>query len=412
MRRFLIVPVFLLLVGCSASTASPSATESIPNQVPPTTESVPTETMTATATESMQSVQTLPDASGYRWTKVVAGLIRPLDLQNAGDGRIFIVEQRGVIWIMADGTLLGEPFLDIRGRVSRDANERGLLGLAFAPDFQETGEFYVDYTDNSGNTVIAGFSVSGDPNIADPSSERLILGIEQPYKNHNGGGIVFGPDGYLYIGTGDGGSGGDPQRNAQNLDSLLGKMLRIDVLGGDPYAIPPDNPFLDGGRAEIWAYGLRNPWRFAFDRVSGDLYIADVGQGTYEEVDFWPAGSPSGVNYGWNIREGMHPFKGQTGEGLTDPVAEYDHTLGCSITGGVVVHDPALPEWNGVYLYGDYCTGLIWGVLRNADGNWVNDILFRDTGYVISAFGEDVNGGVYLVDHTGVVYHLEHTSGN
>ncbi len=407
MRSFLIVLVFLLLVGCSASTSSPTATESIPTQIPPTTESVPTETRAATATESMQSVHTLPDASGYRWTKVVDGFIRPLDLQNAGDGRIFIVEQRGVIWIVKDGVLFGEPFLDIQSRVSRDANERGLLGLAFAPDFQATGEFYVNYTDNAGNTVIAGFSVSTDPNLADLNSERLILGIEQPFKNHNGGGIVFGPDGYLYIGTGDGGSGGDPQRNAQNLDSLLGKMLRIDVLGASPYAIPPDNPFLDNGRPEIWAYGLRNPWRFAFDRASGDLYIADVGQGTYEEVDFWPAGGPSGVNYGWNIREGMHPFEGQTGEDLTDPVAEYDHTLGCSVTGGVVVHDPTLPEWNGVYLYGDYCTGLIWGLLHTADGNWVNDILFRDTGFVISAFGEDADGGVYLVDHNGVVYRLE-----
>ncbi len=410
MRRLLFVLVLFLLVGCSSSTPTPSATASIPSQAPATTESPPTETSVATATETMQSVQTLPDASGYRWSKVVDGFVRPLDLQNAGDERVFIVEQRGLIWILEGGTLLGQPFLDIQGRVSTNANERGLLGLAFPPNFQESGEFYVNYTDSSGNTVIAGFSVSADPNLADPNSERLVIGFEQPFKNHNGGGIVFGPDGYLYIGTGDGGSGGDPQRNGQNLDTLLGKMLRIDVLAGDPYAIPAENPFSDTGRAEIWAYGLRNPWRFTFDRASGGLYIADVGQGTYEEVNYWPADGPSGVNYGWNIREGMHPFKGQTGEGLTDPVAEYDHTLGCSVTGGGVVHDPALPEWNGVYLYGDYCTGLIWGLLQDAGGNWTNGILFRDTGFVISAFGEDANGSVYLVDHNGVVYRLERAS--
>lgn len=407
MHRFLLVLVVLFLVGCSGSTSSPLVTPVIPMTLPPTAEDNSTEAETATVTESSRSAQTLPDAVDYRWSEFAAGFERPVDLQHAGDERIFIVEQRGVIWIVENDTRMPEPFLDIQRRVSTNANEQGLLGLAFAPDFRDSGEFFVDYTDAAGDTVIAGFSISDDPDIADPGSERFILGIEQPYRNHNGGGIVFGPDGYLYIGTGDGGSGGDPHNNGQSLDTLLGKILRIDVLGGNPYTIPQGNPFLDSGRDEIWAYGLRNPWRFAFDRVSGNLYIADVGQAAYEEVNFWSADSPIGVNYGWNIREGMHPFNGEGTEGLVDPVAEYDHSLGCSVTGGVVVHDPTLPEWDGVYLYGDYCTGSIWGLLQNADGGWMNDILFRNTGYVISAFGEDASGKVYLVDHRGVIYRLE-----
>jgi len=233
----------------------------------------------------------------------------------------------------------------------------------------------------------------------------VLLHIEQPYANHNGGGLAFGPDGYLYIATGDGGSAGDPEGNGQRLDTLLGKLLRLDVDSAEPYAIPPDNPFRDGTRPEIWAYGLRNPWRFAFDRLTGDLYIGDVGQGDWEEIDFQPAGAPGGINYGWNLREGVHPYTSDATAGLTDPVAEYSHASGCSVTGGVVVRSPSLPEWTGVYLYGDYCSGRIWGMVRDERGMWQNAALF-ETGLRISSFGVDAEAEVYLLDHGGSLYRL------
>jgi glucose/arabinose dehydrogenase len=338
---------------------------------------------------------------------VAAGFSRPLDLQHAGDGRLFVVEQEGRILIVSEGQTLDPPFLDIRDRVGATALERGLLGLAFHPRFTENGAFYVNYTDRNGDTVVARFLVSSQPNVADPASEVILLRIDQPFANHNGGVLAFGPDGYLYIGTGDGGSGGDPQGNGQRLDTLLGKILRIDVDGGSTYAIPPDNPFAaGGGLPEIWAYGLRNPWRMAFDTATGDLYIADVGQNQWEEVNFQPAGAPGGVNYGWNLREGRHRFAGDRTEGLIDPVAEYATRLnGCSITGGVVVRDPGLRAWNGIYLYGDWCSGRVWGLLRDASGEWQTQQLFN-TSYNISSFGVDHAGEVYLVDHGGAVYRL------
>jgi glucose/arabinose dehydrogenase len=237
---------------------------------------------------------------------VVGGLAKPIGLANAGDGsnRLFVIEQAGVIRILQNGLLTPEPFLDIRAQVGSQANEQGLLGLAFHPKYAKNGYFYVNYTDLQGDTVIARFSVSAsDPQRADPTSEKRLLAVDQPYPNHNGGQVIFGPDGYLYLGLGDGGSGGDPAGNGQSRATLLGKILRIDVDKGDPYAIPPDNPFAQGGgRAEIWAYGLRNPWRFSFDRLTGDLYIADVGQNQWEEIDWLPAGQ-SGANLGWDVFE-------------------------------------------------------------------------------------------------------------
>jgi glucose/arabinose dehydrogenase len=325
-------------------------------------------------------------------------------IAHAGDGsgRLFILEQAGVIRILQGRELIAEPFLDIRDRVGSGGNEQGLLGLAFHPRYTENGYFYVNYTDLNGDTVIARFSATGDPNRADPASEARLLQISQPYANHNGGVLAFGPDGYLYIGTGDGGSGGDPLGNGQSLDTLLGKILRIDVDGGEPYAIPEGNL-----KAEIWAYGLRNPWRFSFDRLTGDLYIGDVGQNAWEEIDFLPAGSPSGANFGWNYREGAHPFAGSPPEGLEliEPVAEYDRSAGISVTGGVVYRGAALPEMNGIYLYGDYGTGLVWGLLRNPDGSWQNQLLF-DSGANITSFGEDESGEVYLVDRNGNILKL------
>ena len=357
-------------------------------------------------TETSPTVTSLPDPQGYSWQPVVTNLTKPLGLEHAGDERLFIVQQAGLIGIYRDGQLLAEPFLDIRDRVLDSGFEQGLLGLAFHPQFADNGNFYVNYTSQGGDTRIARFNLSGNPDVADPDSEQIILSFSQPYANHNGGGLSFGPDGYLYIGTGDGGSANDPQGNAQSLDTLLGKMLRIDVNANQGYGIPEDNPLLaqDEARPEIWAYGLRNPWRFTFDSQTGDLYIADVGQNQWEEINFEAAASSGGLNYGWDRWEGTHVFEGG-GDGTVMPVAEYSHQLGCSVTGGVVVRAPSSPSWNGVYIYGDFCSGNIWGLVRDQNGQWQNELLFQ-TDFSPSAFGVDVAGEVYLVDHNGGLYRL------
>jgi glucose/arabinose dehydrogenase len=344
---------------------------------------------------------------------VVSGLAKPLGLAAPADGsgRLFLLEQAGTIRVFQNGSLLPNPLLDITGRVGSRSTEQGLLGIALHPDFAKNGFFYVNYTDVNGNTVIARFQVSAqDPNQADPNSEKVLLRVGQPYPNHNGGSMVFGPDGYLYMGLGDGGSAGDPHGNGQNTNVLLGKLLRVDVNGGAPYAIPPANPFANGGgKAEVWAYGLRNPWRFTFDRLTGDLYIADVGQNNWEEVDFLPANSPGGADFGWNYREGMHPYRGSPPADLklTDPVAEYSHADGCSVTGGYVYRGAALPEFRGIYLFSDYCSGRVWGLLRGADGAWQSQVLFQ-TGYNVTSFGQDTNGEIYLIDQgSGSIFRLE-----
>jgi len=350
----------------------------------------------------------IPDPAGYTWTLVAQGLARPVDVQpaNDGSGRLFIVEQPGRIRVLQDGQLLDTPFLDIDDRVDDSGNEQGLLGLTFHPDYENNGWFYVNYTRGGGDTVIARYQVTGDPNLADPNSERVILGAPQPFPNHNGGGLAFGPDGYLYLGLGDGGAAGDPFGNGQSLGTLLGKVLRIDVNGGEPYAVPSDNPFANGGgQPEIWAYGLRNPWRISFDRATGDMFIGDVGQGAWEEVDFIPADSPGGENFGWKYREGAHDYEGGGPGGLIDPAAEYSHGEGgCSITGGYVYRGAALPEWQGVYLYGDYCSGYVWGLIPSA-GGWQSDLLF-ETGMRVSSFGEDEAGELYLANLQGAIYRL------
>jgi glucose/arabinose dehydrogenase len=333
---------------------------------------------------------------------------------NDGSGRLFVLEQHGAIRIVQEGQILPEPFLDITPQVTSTGNEQGLLGLAFHPRYTENGYFYVNYTRTDGDTIIARFQVSAEnPNLADPASETQLMHIPQPFANHNGGAVVFGPDGYLYLALGDGGAAGDPQGNGQSLDTLLGKILRIDVdaqdTAGRLYGIPADNPFSDGGGLpEIWAYGLRNPWRIAFDRLTGDLYFADVGQNQWEEVNYLPAGSPGGANFGWDYFEGTHSYEGQLPSGTTvvAPVAEYSHAEGgCSITGGFVYRGPSLPAFQGVYLYGDFCTGLIWGLLRSPDGGWQNALLFQNAGRITS-FGEDEAGELYLLDRSGVVYIL------
>jgi glucose/arabinose dehydrogenase len=354
----------------------------------------------------------LPDPSAVEMVEIANGLARPLYLTHAGDGsgRLFVVEQGGRIWIIQDGERLETPFLDLTPLVSPDANqfgytERGLLGLAFHPEYAANGIFFVNYTDVEGNTVVARLRISADANIADPSSLEPILNIAQPFANHNGGHLAFGPDGYLYIGMGDGGSQGDPQNNGQQLDTLLGKLLRIDVDGEQGYEIPSDNPFIStsGAMPEIWAYGLRNPWRFTFDRATGDLLIGDVGGNAWEEINFQPAASTGGENYGWTLYEGNHPRSGVGTQGLTMPILEYSHSEGVSVTGGYVYRSSAIPTLQGVYFYADFGFGTIWAAIPNEDGSWQSQEFMRNTGYTISSFGEDEAGELYIVNYTGTI---------
>lgn len=383
----------------------PTFTPGITTAPKPTSSPVPN-----TPTAAPASASTLPDGKAFQWKLAASGLIHPVAIANAGDGsdRLFIIEQPGEVRILQGGLLLAAPFLDIRGRVGSNGTEQGLLGIAFHPGYKDSGLFYLDYTDKNGNTNISRFKVGGDPNQADPASEKILLHIQQPYPNHNGGQLAFGPDGYLYIGMGDGGSQGDPLNNGQSLKVLLGKLLRIDVDHGDPYAIPPENPLAKGGgRPEILAYGLRNPWRFSFDPTSGDWYIADVGQDKYEEIDILPAGTKTLTNYGWSIREGLHPYKGGSYSGLvplTNPVAEYDHSLGCAIIGGYIYRGPSLAEFHGVYLYADNCSGRVWGLLKTGS-QWESSQLFS-TNLAPTTFGLDEKGEIYLASLDGSIFQL------
>jgi glucose/arabinose dehydrogenase len=318
---------------------------------------------------------------------------------------LFIVEKPGTILIHLNGELLPTPFLNIRSLINSRDFERGLLGLAFHPEYTQNGRFFVNYTDLSGDSVIASYQVSGDANIADPDSQQVLLTIPQPYANHNGGMLAFGPDGYLYIGVGDGGSGGDPQGNGQNPDTLLGKILRIDVNSTTPYAIPEGNS--PTGRPEIWAHGLRNPWRFSFDRATGNLLIGDVGQNQWEEIHILPEGTPGGINLGWDYFEGTHVFEGSppADKSFISPVIEYNHSGGnCSVTGGYVYRG-SLPEWQGIYLYGDYCSGVIWGALANSDNTWKTQELFTSESGLAS-FGEDQDGELYSIFLHGEIFKL------
>jgi len=390
-----VTPPIPLTVALAISSPQGGQTDSQP--APDTATPPPTPTPTATPIISADS---FPDAAGYEWKSIASGLNRPVDIQpaNDGSGRLFIIEKYGIIRVYENGQLLDEPFLDITDRVNDSGNEMGLLGLAFHPDYEQNGFFYVNYTGDGGDTRISRFQSSG--NSADSNSETVLLLIEQPYPNHNGGPLAFGPDGYLYAGLGDGGSQGDPSKNGQNKTALLGKILRIDVNNGNPYAVPSDNPFGN----EVWAYGLRNPWRISFDRLTGDLWIGDVGQGQWEEIDYLPAGSPGGANFGWSIMEGNHGYDGEAQPGLILPAAEYSHAVGgCSVTGGYVYRG-AMPEWQGIYVYGDYCSGIVWGLILS-DGGWQSQVMF-ETGVRITSFGEDESGEIYLASDNGSVYQL------
>lgn len=353
-------------------------------------------------------------------TRVVAGLSSPLDLQPAPSDRtrLFVVEQAGRIRVIRSNALVATPFLDISARLT-SGGERGLLGLAFHPQYASNGRLYVNYTDRGGDTRISEFRAptpGGD--TADAASERELMFVRQPFSNHNGGGLAFGPDGFLYIGLGDGGSGGDPQGNAQNLGTRLGKMLRIDVNGAAPFAVPPDNPFVGraGALPEIWAFGLRNPWRFSFDRGTGDLYIGDVGQGALEEIDVGLASRRGGENYGWNTMEGSRCYSPSSNcnmSGLTQPVTDYGRSDGFSVTGGVVYRGCRMPGYAGQYFYADYGSGMIRSFRLDAGRaiearDWTATI--SGTSRAIrnpSSFGVDADGEIYIVDYDGEIHRIE-----
>ena len=330
----------------------------------------------------------------------------PVEIKNAGDERLFVVEKSGKIKILnQNGSVNSTPFLDIEDRVSTNANERGLLGLAFHPNYPENPFFFVNYTNNSGATTISKFSVSANQDIAN-DSETILLEINQPYANHNGGCINFGPDGNLYIGMGDGGSGGDPQNFSQNTESLLGKMLRINVNSG-AYSIPENNPYGD----EIWSVGLRNPWKFSFDSLNGDLWIADVGQNEFEEINM-VQNNPANINYGWRCYEGNEPYNlsGCPDEGLTFPVSTYSHyssgDFKCSITGGYVYRGNQISGLNGVYFFADYCSGEIGLLSKNENDEWDMSLAFPNINGSWVSFGEDINGELYIASINGGIYKI------
>jgi glucose/arabinose dehydrogenase len=374
------------LPGCGGGSPSPS-----PSPTPPSSACADGEPVAGTPALALKTV-----ASGF---------VSPLDLRAApGDKtRLFVVERGGRVRIVRNGQILPAPFLDVSGRISA-GGERGLLGLAFHPRYSENGRFFVNYTDPNGDTHISEFRVSpGDPDAADGASERVLLTVDQPFANHNGGSLAFGSDGMLYAGLGDGGSGGDPLGNGQNLATRLGKLLRLDVDGTS--LAPPDNPFVgrSGAAPEIWAYGLRNPWRFSFDAATGDLYIGDVGQDLYEEIDVEASPRRGGEDYGWNVMEGTHCYNAGSCStaGLTMPVLEYGHDAGCSVTGGVVYRGCRMPGYAGTYFYGDYCSAFVRSFrLQNGAASeardWSNALGSGLSS--ISSFGVDAEGEVYILD--------------
>ena len=408
--------ISVALVAACSPTPAPSASEA--GATPPASAATPTATSRASAPSATPGATATANTAGPfdptgvtpAIVVVVGGLESPLDVTHAGDGsgRVFVAEQVGRIRVVRDGALVDRPFLDISGRI-RSGGERGLLGVAFHPDYPTDPRLFVNYTDRDGNTVISSFRLAAtDPDAADPATETILVRIGQPFANHNGGALAFGPDGMLYIATGDGGSAGDPQSNGRRLDTLLAKILRIDVDGEDgpgrPYGIPPDNPFVAvaGARPEIWLTGLRNPWRIRFDVATGDLWIGDVGQGEWEEIDVARAGV-GGLDYGWNSMEGFHCYKPADGcdrTGLTLPVAEYGHDLGCAVIGGVVVRDPRQGRLDGGYLFGDSCSDNLWLLDPFGDGRR-EPVIATTMGRTISSIGEGEDGTVYATSLRG-----------
>jgi glucose/arabinose dehydrogenase len=405
-RRRTLLPLLacaLLAGACSAGSAGSRTEPQVPQ-------------LDAAATAPARSDKEAPLAAGLppddlaiELREVASGFSSPLGVTGAGDGRrwLYVVEQDGRIRVLRDGRVTG--FLDISDR-TEGGGEQGLLGLAFHPRYEDNGRFFVNYTDLQGDTVIAEYRRSRTSYAsARKGSERVVLRVDQPFANHNGGALAFGPDGMLYVALGDGGSAGDPQGNGQRRDTLLGKILRLDV-SQRPYAVPEDNPFAGrpDTRGEIWAYGLRNPWRISFDRATGDLWIADVGQGEWEEVNREPAGSAGGLNYGWNVKEGRACYPageqcnvtGEVLEDMTDPLAVYSHDHGCSVTGGNVYRGRAFPDLRGNYFFGDYCSGTIWAVAAEGPARQ-EPVELLETDLSISSFGEDQRGEIYVTDLAG-----------
>jgi glucose/arabinose dehydrogenase len=411
--------VALVVAGCSGGSsnppvvASPSAATSSPRPSEADPSLQPSPTIRGSTNPPLP---TGPDALALE--PVAEGLENTVGIAAAGDGsgRLYVLELAGRVRVIErDGTLRNEPFVDLSSRVL-SGGERGLLGIAFHPDYERNGRLFVHYSRaGDGATVVSELRAASDGRTADPGSERVILQVTQPFANHNGGQLAFGPDGYLYIGLGDGGSGGDPYDNAQNTNVPLGKILRLDVDGelteGRSYAIPDDNPFAPGGirpgagLPEIWAYGLRNPWRFSFDPEGGDLYIGDVGQGRWEEVDRQPGDSRGGENYGWAVMEGRHCYGSDCDQaGYVKPIAEYSHELGCSITGGHVYRGTLHPELVGVYVFGDYCSGLVFTL--QVDEGTVTPKVVMESGLRITAFGTDEDGEIYLAGIGGSIWRV------
>jgi glucose/arabinose dehydrogenase len=423
MKRVLMsAAVVMLLAACSAPpasvapTAMPRATETTPATAAPTEAATADATESPTAAPTEAAEPTASPAAGQALQPVlqeyVSGLEQPTYLTHAGDGSglLYVTEQPGRVRVIQNGALVPTPFLDIEDKVGSSGNEQGLLSVAFAPDYTASRKMFANYTDRNGDTVVAGFLVNEGGLTADPASQWQVMKIEQPYSNHNGGQLKFGPDGMLYIGMGDGGSAGDPQNYGQRVEELLGKMLRIDVsqsTADAPYAVPADNPsFGPESKPEIWSVGVRNPWRFSFDRETGDMFMADVGQNQIEEINFQPATSGGGENWGWKLREGFEEFTGPKTDAMTDPIFEYRHGEdGCSVTGGYVYRGASLPALAGAYVYGDFCSGRVWDLRPGAGGNWVNTRLF-ETNYSITSFGEDEQGELYVLDRSGTIYKL------
>jgi glucose/arabinose dehydrogenase len=377
--------------------------------------------MFASTGQILVRAQVALDPANIQFTEVASGLTQPVFITHAGDGsgRQFIVERAGRIRIIKNGALLPAAFLDIHTLVNSSGSEQGLLALAFHPNYASNGQFYTVHTIQDGSLILSRFTRSpSNPDLANASSRMTLLTIPHPTNtNHNGGTLAFGPDGFLYWSTGDGGGGGDLPNNAQNLTVLLGKILRLDVDSGSQYGIPSSNPFFNNPnpavRKEIWAYGLRNPWKYSFDSQTGDLFIGDVGQGTREEIDFQPAASAGGENYGWHVLEGslcFNPSSGCDKTGKVLPIAEYDHTVGCAVTGGYMYRGSLYPPLQGHYFYGDFCSGALFSLEGNSTSGWSVTPL-GDTPYSISTFGEDENGELYLADYgTGKIYQLRYTT--
>jgi glucose/arabinose dehydrogenase len=391
----------------SASGSEAGATPAAESSASPAASTTPAATPVGTPPGSSLD----PNAVTLEIDVIAGGLASPVDVAAAddGSGRVFVVEQAGRIRLIQAGRLVTRPLLDIRERIA-SGGERGLLGLALHPDFPSDPHLFVDYTDVNGDTVVSEFRLDAtDGDIADPDSERILIQIDQPFENHNGGAVAFGSDGMLYVSTGDGGSGGDPEGNGRRLDTLLAKILRIDVDGapeGDkPYRIPADNPYLDDAEAlpEIWLTGLRNPWRMRFDDATGDLWIGDVGQGAWEEIDVAPL-THGGLDFGWNVMEGTHCFVPSVGcdrTGLTSPVAEYGHDVGCAVIGGPVVRDSDQPLLDGGYLFSDSCSGTFWLLDASVAGSPGEPVVVLESSLSISSIALDEDGTVLATDLGG-----------